>query len=156
MANFLKSLRRKEIFSGQSYHSFQASHPETKDRIIKAGLLASRIRPYYSNDKMIRRRYLNQIRGLIYEGKKSPMDTKRYKPQYIDVYQVKEGDTFQSIAKKELGNKRKDLELTVLNGRKESSQPNPGELIKIIRSGKFNKSKTLKLEPYNRLDDPKK
>ena len=156
MAKFLKSLRRKEIMSGQSYHSFQASHPETKDRIIKAGLLANRIRADYSKEKLFRRRYLNQIRGLVYEGKKSPKDTKRYKPQYIDVYQVKEGDTFQSIAKKELGNKRKDLELIVLNGRKESSQPNPGELIKIIRSGKFNKSKTLKLEPYGRLGDTKK
>jgi len=156
MAKFLKSLRRKEIMSGQSYHSFQASHPETKDRIIKAGLLANRIRADYSKEKLFRRRYLNQIRGLVYEGKKSPKDTKRYKPQYIDVYQVKEGDTFQSIAKKELGNKRKDLELIVLNGRKESGQPNPGELIKIIRSGKFNKSKTLKLEPYGRLGDTKK
>ena len=92
---------------------------------------------------------------MVYEGKKSPTDRKRYKPQYIDVYQVKEGDTFQSIAIKELGNKKKDLELIVLNGRKESSQPNPGELIKIIRSGKFKKSKTLKLEPYSRLDKRK-
>ena len=79
-----------------------------------------------------------------------------YKPKYIDLYQVREGDTFQSIAKKELGNKRKDLELIVLNGRKESSQPSSGELIKIIRSGKFKKSKTLKLEPYGRLGDTKK
>ena len=69
--------------------------------------------------------------------------------------QVKKGDTFQGIAKKELGNRRKDLELIVLNGRKESSQPSSGELIKIIRSGKFKKSKTLKLEPYSRLDKRK-
>ena len=155
MEKFLKSLRRKEIMSGQSYHSFQASHPETKDRIIKAGLLASRINAESSKQKLFRRRYLNQIRGLVYEGKKSPTDTKKYKPKYIDLYQVKEGDTFQSIAKKELGNKRKDLELIVLNGRKESSQPSSGELIKIIRSGKFKKSKTLKLEPYSRLDNHK-
>ena len=156
MEKFLKSLRRKEIMSGQSYHSFQASHPETKDRIIKAGLLASRIRTDASEENFFRRRYLNQIRGLVYKGKKYPTDIKRYKPQYIDIYEVKGGDTFQSIAKKELRDKRKDLELIVLNGRKESSQPNPGELIKIIRSGKFNKSKTLKLKPYSRLDGPKK
>ena len=81
--------------SGQSYHSFQASHPETKDRIIKAGLLASRISADSSKQKLFRRRYLNQIRGLIYEGKKSPTETKRYKPKYIDLYQVKEGDNFQ-------------------------------------------------------------
>ena len=65
---------------------------------------------------------------------------------------MKKGDTFQSIAKKELGDKRKDLGLTVLNGRRESSQPKSGELIKIIRSGKFKKNKTLKLESYSLLE----
>jgi predicted Zn-dependent protease len=151
MANFLKSLRRKEIMSGQSYHSFQASHPETKDRIVKAGLLAERMKKDSTEENYFKHRYLNQIRGLLYEGKKHPKDFKRYKPKYIDIYEVKSGDTFQSIAKKELGDKKKDLGLTVLNGRRESSQPKPGELIKIIRSGKFKKNKTLKLEPYSQL-----
>jgi len=153
MANFLKSLRRKEIMSGQSYHAFQASHPETKDRIIKAGLLAGRMKADSTEENFFRSRYLNKIRGLVYEGKKHPGDTKRYDPQFIDIYEVKKGDTFQSIAKKELGDKRKDLGLTVLNGRKESSQPNPGELIKIIRPGKFKKNKTLKLESYSLLNN---
>jgi len=147
MANFLKSLRLKEIMSGQSYHAFQASHPETKDRIIKAGLLAGRMKADFTEESFFRRRYLNKIRGLTYEGKKHPRDIKRYKPKYIDLYEVKEGDTFQSIAKNELSDKRKDLELTVLNGRKESSQPYPGELLKIIRLGKFQKKKILKLSP---------
>ncbi len=150
MANFLKSLRLKEIMSGQSYHAFQASHPETKDRIIKAGLLAGRMRVDFTEESFFRRRYLNKIRGLTYEGKKHPRDIKRYKPKYIDLYEVKKGDTFQSIAKNELNDKRKDLEITVLNGRKESSQPNPGELLKIIRPGKFQKEKTLKLFPITR------
>ena len=150
MANFLKSLRLKEIMSGQSYHAFQASHPETKDRIIKAGLLAGRMRVDFTEESFFRRRYLNKIRGLTYEGKKHPRDIKRYKPKYIDLYEVKKGDTFQSIAKNELNDKRKDLEITVLNGRKESSQPHPGELLKIIRLGKFQKKKTLKLFPITR------
>jgi predicted Zn-dependent protease len=152
MAKFLKSLRRKEIMSGQSYHSFQASHPETKDRIIHAGLLAGRMKGDSTEENLFRSRFLNQIRGLIYEGKKHPKDAKRYKPKYIDIYEVKKGDTFQSIAIKELGDKRKDLGLTVLNGRRESSQPKPGELIKIIRPGKFKKNKTLKLESYSELN----
>jgi predicted Zn-dependent protease len=152
MANFLKSLRRKEIMSGQSYHSFQASHPETKDRIVKAGLLAERMKTDSTEANFFQSRYLNQIRGLIYEGKKHPKDLNRYESKYVDVYEVKKGDTFQSIAEKELGDKRQDLGLTVLNGRRESSQPKPGELIKIIRSGKFKKNKTLKLEPYSLLE----
>ena len=36
MVNFLRNLRRHEIMSGQAYHSFQASHPDTRDRIIKS------------------------------------------------------------------------------------------------------------------------
>ena len=150
MERFLKSLRLKEIMSGQSYHAFQASHPETKHRIIRAGLLAGRMKADFTEESFFRRRYLNKIRGLTYEGKKHPRDIKRYKSKYIDLYEVKEGDTFQSIAKNELGDKRKDLELTVLNGRKESSQPDPGELLKIIRLGKFQKKKTLKLFPISR------
>ena len=152
MANFLKSLRKKEIMSGQSYHAFQATHPETKDRIIKAGLLAERMKNESNEKNLFRNRYLNQIRGLINEGKKHPKDSKRYKPKYIDIYEVKKGDTFQSIAKNELSNERKDLEITVLNGKKESSQPIPGELIKIIRSGKFKKNKVLKLKPHRSSD----
>ena len=147
MPNFLKSLRLKEIMSGQSYHAFQASHPETKDRIIKAGLLAGRMKADFTEESFFRRRYLNKIRGLAYEGKKHPREIKRYKPKYIDIYEVRKGDTFQSIAKNELNDKRKDLEITVLNGRKESSQPRPGELLKIIRLGKFQKKKSLKLSP---------
>ena len=149
MQKFLKSLRLKEIMSGQSYHSFQASHPETKDRIIKAGLLAGRVSADSSEEKFFRHRYLNQIRGLVYNGKKSVADNKRYKDKFIDIYEVKKGDTFQTIAAKEMGDKRKDLEIIVLNGKKESSQPNPGELIKLIRLGKYKKNKTLKLEKYN-------
>lgn len=156
MADFLKSLRRKEIMSGQSYHAFQASHPETKDRIIKAGLLAGRMKTASTEENFFKSRYLNMIRGLVYEGKKHPGDTKRYDPQYIDIYEVKKGDTFQSIAVKELGDKRKDLGLTVLNGRKESSQPEEGELIKIIRPGKLDKNKTLKLESYSLLKNQNK
>ena len=64
MERFLKSLRLKEIMSGQSYHAFQASHPETKNRIIRAGLLAGRMKADFTEASFFRRRYLNKIRGL--------------------------------------------------------------------------------------------
>ena len=149
MSKFLKSLRLKEIMSGQSYHSFQASHPDTRDRIVKAGLLAERmsVSPEASNN--FRSRYLNQIRGLKYEGQKHGDDKKRYKTKYIDIYEVQHGDTFQSIAEKELGDKRKDLDISVINGRKESSQPKAGELLKLVRRGKFKKDKILHIKPNN-------
>lgn len=151
MSGFLKSLRRKEIMSGQSYHAFQATHPDTRDRIVKAGLLAERMSDEPESVNSYRGRYLNQIRGLKYEGQKHAGDRKRHKDRYIDVYEVKKGDTFESIAEKELGSKRKDLDISVMNGRKESSQPKPGELLKIVRNGKFKKDKFLHIKPDSSL-----
>lgn len=149
MAGFLKSLRRKEVMSGQSYHAFQATHPETRERIVNADLLAERMTRESKEVNGYRERYLNMIRGLSYDGQKHSQDRKHRKPKYIDIYKVKKGDTFQSIAEKELGNKRKDLDISVLNGRRESSQPKPGELLKIVRNGKFKKDKTLLITPAN-------
>ena len=154
MARFLKSLRLKEIMSGQSYHSFQASHPDTRDRIVKAGLLAGRMSNNTEVVNSYRNRYLNQILGLKYEGQKHAEDKKRHKPMYIGIYEVQKGDTFQSIAEKELGDRRKDLDITVMNGRKESSQPKLGELLKLVRKGKFKKDKLLHIKP-NPTPDPK-
>jgi predicted Zn-dependent protease len=147
MSGFLKSLRRKEIMSGQSYHSFQASHPDTRDRIVKAGLLAGRMSDEEEGVNSYRSRYLHQIRGLKYKGQKHGGDKKRRESKYIDIYEVQKGDTFQSIAEKEMGNSRKDLDITVMNGRKESSQPKPGELLKLVRKGKFKKDKFLHIKP---------
>ncbi len=144
MSHFLKSLRLKEIMSGQSYHSFQASHPDTRERMVKADLMAGYMTDEQESVNIFRDRYLHNIRGLKYDGQKHAGDRKQYKSKYIDYYEVHDGDTFQSIAEKVLGDKRKDLDISVLNGRKESSQPKPGDLLKIIRNGKFKKNKTLK------------
>ena len=147
MSGFLKSLRRKEIMSGQAYHSFQASHPDTRDRIIKAGLLAGRMSDEEEDVNSYRSRYLHQLLGLKYKGQKNGGDKKRHEPMYIDIYEVQKGDSFQSIAEKEMGNRRKDLDITVMNGRKESSQPKLGELLKLVRKGKFEKDKFLHIKP---------
>lgn len=145
MVDFLKNLRRQEIMTGQAYHSFQATHPDTKDRVIKAGILASSFKKRTKNLLDNKAVYLSQLKGLVYGGKKNAGDLKQYKSQYIDVYKVQPGDTFQSIAAKELNDERRDLEISVLNGRKESSTPVSGELIKLVRDGKYKKDKTLQL-----------
>jgi predicted Zn-dependent protease len=146
IVKFLKNLRRQEIMTGQSYHSFQASHPDTKDRVIKADLLASSVERNKKGLKLNREVYLSKIKGLVYGGKTGGRKVRNDKPQYIDIYKVRPGDTFQSIAKKELGDIKLDLDISVLNGRKESSQPVPGELIKLIRDGVYPGNKILKLQ----------
>jgi predicted Zn-dependent protease len=146
IVNFLRNLRRQEVMTGQSYHSFQASHPDTKDRVIKAGLMSSSVQRKKTGFVHNREEYLSKIKGLVYGGKLRGKTKKNVTPQYIDVYRVQEGDTFQSIAETELGDKKLDLDISVLNGRKESSQPIPGELIKLIRDGKYQGEKSLKLQ----------
>jgi predicted Zn-dependent protease len=153
IVNFLKNLRRQEVMTGQSYHSFQASHPDTKDRVIKAGLMASSVerkKQREKSDLVIKREvYLSKIRGMVYGGKLRGKIKKNYTPQYIDVYRVQKGDTYKSIAEKELGDAKLDLDISVLNGRKESSQPIPGELIKMIRDGTYQGEKSIKLQFKN-------
>jgi len=145
IVRFLKNLRRQEVMTGQSYHGFQATHPDTKDRIIKAKLMATSVKRRKSNLILNREEYLSKVKGLVYGGKLRGNTKKNETPQYIDIYQVQKGDTFQSIAEKELGDRKLDLDISVLNGRKESSQPIPGESIKLIRDGTYQGDKSLKL-----------
>ena len=146
IVNFLKALRRQEIFSGQSYHSFQASHPETKERIITAETLSSSLLKRDGSVTYGRENYLSHLQGLNYGGKRDSRDKRDYKNEYIDIYQVKEGDTFKSIATNELNDPKRDLEIAVLNGKKESDRLVPGELLKLVKEGKYD-NKKLTLSP---------
>ena len=145
MVKFLKNLRKQEIMSGQSYHSFQASHPETKERIVKAGLIASSLLRKYINRSESQDTYLRRLQGLVYGGKKDLKDKRRYKPRYIDIYKVRKGDTLEDIALKELGDKRHALEIAVINGRKEISAVKPNLLLKIIKNGVYKRDKSIHL-----------
>ncbi len=152
VVNFLKTLRRQEIFSGQSYHSFQASHPETKERIITAEALSSSLKSRNSSAIKLENRdlYLSHLQGLPFGGKRGVKDRKMYKDQFIDIYKVNEGDTFKSIAVKELSDPKRDLEIAVLNGRRETDTLAAGYLLKLVKDGKYDENKTLKLAPYNK------
>ena len=59
MVNFLKNLRKQEVMSGQAYHGFQASHPETKERIVKAGTFALSLSQKYTASIINRKIYLS-------------------------------------------------------------------------------------------------
>ena len=137
MSDFLRNLRRQEIMSGQAYHSFQASHPETKERIIKADLMASTLSHRYTRLQFKQDNFLSHLQGLIYGGQKDSRDKRKYKPQYLEIYTVQEGDTLESIAARELGDKRQALDIAILNGRKESALIKPGELLKLIKNGVY-------------------
>jgi predicted Zn-dependent protease len=154
MVDFLKGLRQHEMMSGQAYHSFQATHPDTKERIIKTGSLSESIINRHGLNvlegrsvKTKRLEYLNQIRGLSFGGKKHRGDRKNYKEKYIDIYEVQPGDTFQSIATKELGDEREDLTIAVMNGKRLEDSLKPGEFLKLVRPGSYHKDTILEIRP---------
>ena len=143
MASFLRNLRKQEIMSGQAYHSFQASHPETKERVIKADLMASSLSHRYSGLQSKRGRFLSHLQGLVYGGRRDSKDKRRYKPQYLEIYTVQEGDTLEKIATRKLGDKRYALDIAILNGRKESVAIKPGTLLKLVRNGVYEGPRTI-------------
>lgn len=148
MVDFLKALRKTEMMSGQSYHSFQATHPDTKERIIKTGSLSESIINREGSDvAKYRNRYLVHIRGLSFGGKKYRGDRRNYKEKHIDIYEVQPGDTFNSIALKELGDEREDLAIAIMNGMRLADPLKPGEYLKLVRPGPFRKDTILEIRP---------
>ena len=148
MVDFLKGLRQQEMMSGQAYHSFQATHPDTKERIIKTGSLSeSIINRREKSVKKNRKEYLNHIQGLFFGGKRYRGDRKNQEKKYIDIYEVQPGDTFKSIAVKELGDEREDLTIAVMNGKRLKDSLKPGEFLKLVRSGTYHKDTILEIRP---------
>jgi|GEM_PF-396269 len=153
MVHFLKNLRQNEIMSGQSYHGFQATHPDTKDRIIQADQFSNSLSRHSPDLRIERFRYLMNIKGLPFDGKRHAKDQRYFEIKHIDIYEVQEGDTFTSIAEKELKDPQMDLEIAVLNGMKIDSPLKTGELIKLIRKGPY---KGLQIVSINREKEEKK
>jgi predicted Zn-dependent protease len=123
--------------SGQSYHGFQASHPDTRERIVKARLLGDSLSRKYPNTKQNQNIYLKHLKGLVYDGKRHKKDKRKYKPKYLEIYKVMEGDTLTSIALNLFNDDRSSLEISVINGIKENSILTPGLLLKIVRYGVY-------------------
>ena len=151
MGAFLRSLRRQEIMSGQSYHSFHATHPETKDRIIRADSMGTSLKsrsegPVLNNREV----YLKQLKGLPYGGKRHSQDlTRHYKPMHIDIYQVRKGDTFKSIAENTPHLDSRALEIATMNGLRPDDVLTPGQLLKVVKKGIYEPKKYLFLESEN-------
>jgi predicted Zn-dependent protease len=134
MIKFLQGLKFKDMMSGQTYHSFRATHPETRDRIIRAEDMANSLFRKNRKVKLYTKRYLSHIVGLKYGGKRNTEDKRLYrKKEFIDIYKVKDGDTFDSIAEQQLGDKKKAMDITILNNRRQNDQLKRGEIIKLVR-----------------------
>jgi len=140
MVNFLKNLRKQEIMSGQSYHGFIATHPKTKERIVKASTFATSLSKKYSASKINKNIYLKKLQGLVYGGKKNLKDKNKYISKYLDIYKVEKGETLKIISNKIYKDDRHTYEIATINGIKESATLNPGDMLKIIRVGVYQKN----------------
>ena len=148
VVDFLNSLREKEIWSGQSYHSFFATHPDTKIRMIKAKMFSDSILQRSDKEFVDNREvFLRNLQGMSYGGRRHSRDPRNYEKEYVDIYEVEKGDTFQSIAKVLFEDVKKDRELAVLNGKKVEDILREGEILKVVKKGVFKRQKVLKLRP---------
>ncbi len=134
MIKFLRGLKVKEMMTGQTYHSFQSTHPDTRDRIIRAEDMAGSLIRKNGKIELFTKRYLSHISGLDYGGKRNTEDRRIYrKKEFIDLYRVKDGDTFDSIAKQQLGDIKKAMDIATLNNRSQKEKLKHGEIIKLVR-----------------------
>ncbi len=148
MVDFLNNLRKHEMMTGQSYHSFQATHPETRERIIKTGRLSQSIINRSDHEVIQNRKvFLAHIKGMAFGGKSNRKDRKNFKKKHIDVYEVQPGDTFTSIALNELGDEKEDMMIALLNGMRLKDTLQPGQHLKLVRPGPRPKDKILLIQP---------
>jgi len=139
-SKMFETLRFKQRVSGVAYHGFQATHPDTIERIIrddeKARILVNRGMPVAVD----RDKYLHAISGLPW----GRLDRKRRTGQQyrIEIYRTKRGDTFRKIARKLTGDESLAFELAVMNAYKPEEKPPVGLVIKVpVPKSKFKDAK---------------
>jgi predicted Zn-dependent protease len=125
MVSFLRILRRKEIMRGQSsYHGFEATHPDTAQRIAKADTMAALMVAEGGALEIKADPYKTALEGLRYGDAR---DRRR-----LRIYTVKAGDTLASIARQQMQGERERYELATLNGLPDDAQLAPGTRLKVV------------------------
>jgi predicted Zn-dependent protease len=125
MLIFLRALRRTEILRGQStYHGFEATHPDTALRIVKADTMATLLANEGGALEVKADTYRTHLDRLKYGEAK---DQRRLK-----IYTVKAGDTLASIAREEMGDEGRRFDLATLNGLRDDAVLAPGSRLKLI------------------------
>lgn len=128
-SKFFRVLQFKQRVSGVGYHGFMASHPDTIERIIrtreKADILVNR-----GKEVVVKRgEYLEEVKGLTYG--KGDRKLKKKPPFVIELYTVKEGDDFRSVAREAAGDESMAFEIAMMNSMTEKDKPEPGYLLKV-------------------------
>ena len=137
LAGFLRSLSFKSQ-GPAGMQQYLVTHPYIFDRISRVEAGCKVIRTMDKTMGQIRKAKVEEKgKGLVLADKyKSYLDGLAYGPKesllHIKIYNIKRGDTYQRIAKKNIGLYVRAKELARLNGMPENSQLIPGAKIKII------------------------
>ena len=124
MAQFLRYLRTKEQLSGVNFQGFYLTHPETAERIIKAGTMGFVLTSgYKGNLEIAPNRFRSELRELPY----GPKDDRRF----LQIYTTKAGDSLAAVSKALLGDETRSHELAFLNRLKDGATLEPGTVLKV-------------------------
>ncbi len=155
MVKLFRTLQFKERVSGQEYHGFAATHPDTVERIIKIGekgdIIANRGKP----GVVKRQEYLDAVEGMSYG--KGDRDAQVPPPYVLAIYTPKEGDTFRSIAKEVSKDESLAFEIAVMNDLRENDRIPAGYRLKVpVPRPPLTEEERMKLFPPEAPEPPAK
>jgi predicted Zn-dependent protease len=126
------------------YAQYLTTHPDIFDRIHRtraqakvAYAMRSALSRQDENGEGLQENSAGEFGGLILADEyKERLDGLAYGPKdsirRIKIYTVKEGDTLESIARKEMDDRKKDKEIAFLNGLDVIDQLHAGQKLKVV------------------------
>ena len=119
MQKLFRTLQFKERVSGQEYHGFAATHPDTIERISKIGekadIIVNRGQKFLA---VKRQEYLDAVEGMPYG--KSDRRAGIPAPYTISLYTPKKGETFHSIAREISKDESLAFDIAIMNNMREN------------------------------------
>ena len=130
MQKLFYTLQFKERVSGQEYHGFSATHPDTIERIGKIGEKAEIIANRGQKVLLVKRQeYLDAVAGLPFG--KGDRKIGIPPPYTISLYTPKKGDTFRSIARDITKDEALAFDIALMNDMREDDIPPAGYRLKV-------------------------
>ncbi len=130
MQKLFRTLQFKERVSGQEYHGFAATHPDTIERIGKIGEKADIIANRGPKALAVKRQeYLDAVAGMPYG--KGDRRVGIPPPYTISLYTPQKGDTFRSIARDAAKDESLAFDIAIMNNMRENDPLPEGYRLKV-------------------------
>lgn len=130
MVKLFRTLQFKERVSGQEYHGFAATHPDTIERISKVGekgdIISNRGQKFLA---VKRQEYLDAVEGMPYG--KGDRKAGIPPPYTLVTYTPKKGDTFRGIAREVSKDESLAFDVAIMNNMRENDAVPEGYRLKV-------------------------